>query len=86
MLLHLLDDSFINPFVMRVLSIRTSLLFPQFLPPGLHLGLRSETYRWGFLHALDRHLVANERPDVVDAVSMTGEVSVPCSACEVAVY
>ena len=35
-----------------------------------------ETYSWGLLHALDRHLVANECPDVVDSVPMGGEVPV----------
>ena len=35
-----------------------------------------ETHRWGLLHVLDRHLVANECPDVVDSVPMGGEVPV----------
>ena len=29
-----------------------------------------KTHRWGLLHALNRHFVAHERPDVVDSVSV----------------
>jgi hypothetical protein len=35
-----------------------------------------ETYRWGLLHAFDRHLVPNECPDVVDSVPMCSEFPV----------
>jgi len=35
-----------------------------------------ETHRWGLFHALDRHLVPNECPDVVDSVPRCGEFPV----------
>lgn len=66
----------------RNVSTPTAIIYSSYITLFLHSFYTRappsdlKTHRWGLFHALDRHLVPNECPDVVDPVPMCGEFPV----------